>query len=130
MIKPWQPWSDEDRRFLALALGGEVGELQNVIKKAWRGDDDPTYEGKLAEEMADARIYLELLALAHGMDLDAACVEIVRSKLRARWPEAASVIDRAFDAAGTAPEDREPEDREDRKSEDREERAPEWNHLT
>jgi NTP pyrophosphatase (non-canonical NTP hydrolase) len=100
VIKAWPAWSDEDRRFLALALAGEVGELLNVVKKAWRGDDDPSYEGKIAEELADARIYLELLARAHGMDLDAACTEVVRTKLRARWPQCAPEIDAALGAAG------------------------------
>ena len=97
VIKAWPWWGDEDRRFLALALGGKVGEIQNVVKKAWRGDGDPLYEGKIAEEMADARIYLELLAYAHGMDLDAACTEVVRTKLLARWPDAATEVGMILD---------------------------------
>ncbi|HZP39855.1 MAG TPA: MazG-like family protein [Methylomirabilota bacterium] len=94
--KQWPAWSEEDRGFLALVLAGEVGELCNVVKQAWRGDGDPICEGKIAEEVADVRIYLELLALAYGMDVDAACTEIVRTTRRDRWPQAAAGIDAAL----------------------------------
>ena len=94
VLKKWRPWSNEDRRFLALALAGEVGELANLVKKDWRGDAGN--RGKLIrEELADVRIYLELLAIAHDVDLDEACLAKVY-ELQRRWPEAAGVADRAL----------------------------------
>ena len=54
------PYSNTDERFLALALAGEVGELCNLIKKRWRDNVDLTEECR--DEIADCRVYLELLA--------------------------------------------------------------------
>jgi NTP pyrophosphatase (non-canonical NTP hydrolase) len=53
-------YSNTDERFLALALCGEAGELANLIKKRWR--DDAWLVDDIREELADIRIYLELLA--------------------------------------------------------------------
>jgi NTP pyrophosphatase (non-canonical NTP hydrolase) len=53
-------FSSEDERFLALALCGEAGELANMIKKRWRDGVDLSDE--IREEIADCRVYLELLA--------------------------------------------------------------------
>ena len=61
--KRWVHYTPEDLHFTTLATAGEVGEAQNIIKKDWRGD--PGEEGrwlKLANELADVRIYLELIA--------------------------------------------------------------------
>jgi NTP pyrophosphatase (non-canonical NTP hydrolase) len=95
VVKKWDVWSEEDGRFLALAMAGEVGELLNLIKKQWRGDFTPATMGawreKLKEEFADVRIYLELLARSFDVDLDKACEEKMPELLR-RWPEAAKVI--------------------------------------
>src|SRR5262245_27939814 len=63
-------YSNNDERFLALALCGEVGELANMIKKRWRDGVDLTEE--IREELADIRVYLELLAK---------CFDIEGSKL-------------------------------------------------
>lgn len=52
------------------ALAGEVGEACNVIKKVRRGDrtmDDARPD--IANELADAVIYLDLLAARAGIDL-------------------------------------------------------------
>jgi NTP pyrophosphatase (non-canonical NTP hydrolase) len=49
-----------DERFLALALCGEAGELANLIKKRWRDGVDLVEECR--DEIADCRVYLELLA--------------------------------------------------------------------
>jgi NTP pyrophosphatase (non-canonical NTP hydrolase) len=65
-------YSSTDERFLALALCGEVGELANMIKKRWRDGVDLAPE--IREEIADIRIYLELLAK---------CFDIEGSKLDA-----------------------------------------------
>jgi NTP pyrophosphatase (non-canonical NTP hydrolase) len=53
-------YSNMDERFLALALCGEAGELANLIKKRWRDGADLTEE--IRDEIADIRVYLELLA--------------------------------------------------------------------
>lgn len=53
-------YSNSDERFLALALCGEAGELANMIKKRWRDGADLTEE--IRDEIADIRVYLELLA--------------------------------------------------------------------
>lgn len=59
-------YSLTDERFLALALCGEAGELANMIKKRWRDGADLTEE--IRDEIADIRIYLELLAKCFGIE--------------------------------------------------------------
>ena len=59
-------WSSEDERFLSLALCGEAGELANMVKKRWRDNADLTEEIK--DELADIRVYTELLAKAFGIE--------------------------------------------------------------
>lgn len=59
-------YSNKDERFLALALCGEAGELANMIKKRWRDDADLSEE--IRDEIADIRVYLELLAKCFGIE--------------------------------------------------------------
>lgn len=61
-------FSSEDERFLALALCGEAGELANMIKKRWRDDVDLSEE--IRDEIADIRVYLELIAKCFGIEGD------------------------------------------------------------
>ena len=82
----WHPeginsWSLSD---WGVALGGEVGEIQDVIKKLNRvrdglvGNRGLTKEDLLVEfkkEIADSFLYLDLLAAAGGVDLEEAVVE-------------------------------------------------------
>jgi NTP pyrophosphatase (non-canonical NTP hydrolase) len=63
-------YSNTDERFVALGLCGEVGELANMIKKRWRDGVDLTEE--IREEIADIRVYLELMTK---------CFDIEGSKL-------------------------------------------------
>jgi NTP pyrophosphatase (non-canonical NTP hydrolase) len=59
-------YSSTDERFLALALCGEAGELANLIKKRWRDGADLSEE--IRDELADIRVYLELLAKCFGIE--------------------------------------------------------------
>src|SRR5216684_6870836 len=59
-------YSNEDERFLALALCGEAGELANMIKKRWRDGVDLSEE--IRDEIADCRVYLELVAKCFGIE--------------------------------------------------------------
>src|SRR5207237_744568 len=77
--------------FLALAICGEAGELANLVKKRWRGDE--VDRDQIRDEIADIRIYLEHLSRHLDIDLDKACerkLEEVNERLRAKErPEAA-----------------------------------------
>lgn len=57
-------WSPTD---WGTAVAGEVGEALNLIKKLRRGD--PVARPAIASELADAVIYLDLLAARLGIDL-------------------------------------------------------------
>jgi hypothetical protein len=60
------PGGDEDKRFLSLALYGEAGEVANLIKKKWRGDQlGPNHQSLLRNELGDVYAYLKLLAMAY-----------------------------------------------------------------
>lgn len=59
-------YSNQDERFLALAICGEAGELANIIKKRWRDGVDMSEEAR--DEIADIRVYLELLAKCFGIE--------------------------------------------------------------
>lgn len=55
------------------ALVGEVGEAANILKKVKRGDFTLDFiREDLAEELADAQSYLDLLSTAAGISLEAA----------------------------------------------------------
>lgn len=59
-------YSSEDERFLALALCGEAGELADYIKKRWR--DSADFSEEIKDEIADIRVYLELLAKCFNIE--------------------------------------------------------------
>lgn len=59
--------------FWACAVGGETGELLNLIKKQERGDLIQIKD--IAYEMADIIIYLDLLATKMGINLTVSIVE-------------------------------------------------------
>src|SRR5215831_12881376 len=81
-------WSESD---WAVALGGEVGELLNKIKKLnrlrdelpnrdnsapWKDNRDrDTIVAECAEEIADIQLYLDLLAQRLGIDLESAVIQ-------------------------------------------------------
>lgn len=72
-------YSNHDERFLALALCGEAGELANMIKKRWRDGVDLSDE--IRDELADIRVYLELLAKCFGIEGEKLDTQVV-SKLQ------------------------------------------------
>jgi len=75
----------EEKRFLALGLAGEVGEVCNLLKKDWRGD----YIEKelIQEEIADCFVYLSLLAVKMDMDDIDSHIEAKLKKVQKRMEE-------------------------------------------
>jgi len=71
----WDPERKLDPLFFATELGGEVGEVLNVVKKLHREQigipGSRTTIEHLGEEIADARICLQNLANKYGIDVDA-----------------------------------------------------------
>ena len=59
-----EEWSEQD---WACALAGEVGELCNFLKKKRRGQEVSPI--KIAKEIADVQLYLDLLAARLNVDL-------------------------------------------------------------
>jgi NTP pyrophosphatase (non-canonical NTP hydrolase) len=76
-------FSSTDERFLALGLCGEAGELANMIKKRWRDGVDLTEE--IRDEIADVRIYLELLAKC--FDIEGEKLDKLVAKINFPLPE-------------------------------------------
>ena len=65
------PEGDNYVAYLGLGLG-EAGEIQNLLKKAIRGDykiDDLDYENKIKEELGDLLWYVTALAIHFGFNL-------------------------------------------------------------
>lgn len=62
--------------YAAMALGGEVGELQNLVKKGLRGDYVSievwmaAHKSGLADELGDVLWYVTALAYELGYSLD------------------------------------------------------------
>jgi NTP pyrophosphatase (non-canonical NTP hydrolase) len=70
--------------YFALALGGEAGELQNVVKKIIRDGLTPELVDSATEELADVVTYALLFAGVFHLDLDAA-LEAKRNICVERW---------------------------------------------
>ena len=72
---------DSELQYLALALGGEAGELQNLVKKIIRrkyhteGHSSDGMEKEIPPEMVDVMYYLFRMADLLGVDLDKAFAE-------------------------------------------------------
>jgi NTP pyrophosphatase (non-canonical NTP hydrolase) len=64
VFHPLEDWSPTD---WGTAVAGEVGEALNLVKKLRRGE--PIEHRAIAVEIADAVIYLDLLAARLGIDL-------------------------------------------------------------
>lgn len=82
---PLHAWSGSD---WMVAMVGEIGEAANVLKKLNRVRDGvpgkkETPEElriKLANEIADGYIYMDLFCQAHGIDLQAAVERVFTAK--------------------------------------------------
>jgi NTP pyrophosphatase (non-canonical NTP hydrolase) len=93
-------WSGAD---WGLAMCGEAGEAANVVKKLRRVDtghpsvkdpDRAELLHKLALELADVRIYMDLLAQYYGIDVEAAIVEKFNTVSRREgFPERLKIVD-------------------------------------
>jgi len=70
------PYSVADTRYLALGLCGEAGEIANKVMKEWRDGVDLAKE--IREEIADVRVFLELLAKCYGIEGDKLDAEVSR----------------------------------------------------
>ena len=84
----WGPIEGEDKvRFLTLALCGEAGELANLVKKDWRGDDGiPERRAKMIEELADVGNYAFMLAEILGIDLPSMMLrKLIEVEQRPAW---------------------------------------------
>lgn len=72
----WDPKKRITPLFRAVELGGEVGELMNIVKKLERERigirGSRTTIPQLAEEMADVLICLDLLGMEYDIDLELA----------------------------------------------------------
>jgi len=68
----WFPDWDRDLNYLAICLGGEVGEFQNVLKKVIRGSipNDEEAFSSMANELVDALIYLCVIVGNMQFDLE------------------------------------------------------------
>ncbi len=64
VFHPIESWSPTD---WGTAVAGEVGEALNLVKKGRRGE--PVSVAEIATEIADAVIYIDLLAARLGIDL-------------------------------------------------------------
>lgn len=86
MITTWPSYGTEDLKFLTLGMVGEAGEVANVVKKMWRGDNTYTQSAEAAEkfindlsdEIADVQIYLDRIAECMDIDIPTAVANKMR----------------------------------------------------
>lgn len=67
--------SAEDMRYNALAMCGEAGEVANVVKKGWRGDE--LSQNDLRDELGDVFSYWSHLVRCAGFTLDEVALRAV-----------------------------------------------------
>lgn len=65
-MEEYPAFSSRDVKFMMLALGGKVGELADIIKKRWRDGVDGIED--VRNELANIRVYLELIAKCYGIE--------------------------------------------------------------
>lgn len=79
--KAWKPGCDE--LVFALGLGGETGEVLEIVKKA-RRDCKEIDIPHLREELGDVLWYVANMCTSHGFDMEEIMEENV-TKLNARY---------------------------------------------
>lgn len=67
--------------YLGLGLAGEAGEVVDLIKKKYRGDNIEDFRSLLAEEMGDVLYYLSRLAITHNLSLEDIAIGNVKKVL-------------------------------------------------
>jgi NTP pyrophosphatase (non-canonical NTP hydrolase) len=68
IVPDWAP-SDPRGTFLAGALVGEAGELNNIFKKEWRDGHGVERKAAMVKELGDVAAYALMLAHHLGVDL-------------------------------------------------------------
>lgn len=81
-----KPYGDADGIHLVVGLVGEAGEVANELKKYMRTGcaERDKFVTKMRGELADVRIYLELVAHWLRIDLDQAVID-KREIVERRW---------------------------------------------
>ena len=74
---------DADPRSLALGVGGEAGEVMEIIKKGFRPDKEVDVD-HLEEELGDVLWYVATLADFYGLSLQDIALKNIE-KLKARY---------------------------------------------
>jgi NTP pyrophosphatase (non-canonical NTP hydrolase) len=95
----WAPVERDKLYFLILGLAGEVGELANIAKKKWRGDDiDPAwFHENIRKELADIGNYTFMLARLLNYDLEAGMLEKLKEvEQRPAWKAHLSAVSGAL----------------------------------
>lgn len=84
----WAPPPEVRVYFFAMALGGEVGEIENLAKKEWRRGrgPDPKIREEMRLEVADALAYALMLAREMGIE-DPLALMIEKAEEVERRPE-------------------------------------------
>jgi len=70
--------------YSGLCIGGEAGELVNVIKKIWRDGDSIELRKQLSEELVDVVVYICKLIVIGEIDFDKAWKQKLEI-LHERW---------------------------------------------
>lgn len=52
-----------------LGIGGEAGEVQELLKKKLRGDKNPHFKISLAKELGDLMYYVNMVANLEGINM-------------------------------------------------------------
>lgn len=85
----WEP-PDPRGTFIAMAISGEAGELENLFKKEWRDGVDATgvRRAKMVDELGDVVAYAMMLGQHLGVDIiDNANRQLLAFEQRPDYPE-------------------------------------------
>lgn len=97
--------SREWKLYLAVGLGGEAGELLNIVKKLARDGTSPEMLQKLAYEIADVQAYLNHLAEQFFIDAEQAFIFKTSEVINNRQPAWARHARKYLEIEGVIPGD-------------------------